>query len=264
MSESVDLVRRDIARIEGGGLPGGARAVTCVSTGHLAIDRALGGGVQRGRVHELLADLDEAGSVSGFAALLVQMIGGEVLWLVEEAAWRQAGALHPAGLAAIGMDPARLILGVLPDTAAVLRAAADGLRCPALGGVVIELTGDPREFDLTASRRLALTAEGHGVTALMLRLGGKAAPNAAQTRWRVAAAPSVPLAANAPGHPVWDVELLRQRGRPDGGSWRVEWNREDGRLHDWHEGDRTALSGDLAAVSADRPADAETPLRQAR
>jgi protein ImuA len=234
-----------------------------VMTGHYAIDHALGGGLIGGRMHEVLADRDEAGSGSGFAGLLTRLIGGEVLWLVEEAAWRQAGALCPAGLAAIGLDPALLIIGMLPDAAAVLRAAVDGLRCPALGAVVIELAGDPRVFDLTASRRLALAAQTHGVTAILLRLGGQAAPNAAQTRWRVSAAPSRPLAANAPGYPAWDVELLRQRGRPDGGRWRVEWNREQGRLCDWHEAEGTALSGAVAAFSVDRPAGAGTPLRRA-
>lgn len=241
----------------------GEQVPSVVTTGHRSIDHALGGGVMRGRMHEVLAERGDAGSGSGFAALLARLIGGEALWLAEEAAWRQAGALCPAGLAAIGLDPGPLIVAVLSDAAAVLRAAVDGLRCPALGGVVIELAGDPRALDLTASRRLALAAETHGVTAILLRMGGQATPNAAQTRWRVSAAPSVPLAANAPGHPAWNVELLRQRGRPDGAQWRVEWNREQGRLCDWYEGDGAALPGAVAAVSVDRPAGAGTPLRRA-
>lgn len=263
MSESLCLVRRRIALIEGRRSLAGEQAPSVMTTGHRAIDHALGGGMMRGRMHEVLAERDDAGSGSGFAALLARLIGGEALWLTEEAAWRQAGALYPAGLAAIGMDPARLIIGVLSDAASVLRAAVDGLRCPALGAVVIELSGDPRVLGLTASRRLALAAETNGVTAILLRIGGKAAPNAAQTRWRVSAAPSKPLAANAPGHSAWDLELLRQRGLPDGGQWRVEWNREQGRLCDWHEGDGSAIPGALAAVPLDRPAGAGTPLRRA-
>ncbi|MGC6401331.1 ImuA family protein [Sphingomonas sp. FW199] len=263
MSESLRLVRRRIARIERRGPLVDARPADRSPTGHPAIDRALGGGLMRGRLHEVLATSADAGSGSGFAALCAQLIGGEMLWLVEEPAWRMAGALCPSGLAAIGMDPARLIVGVLPDAAAVLRAAVDGLRCPALGAVAIELAGDPRALDLTASRRLALAAESHGVTAILLRLDGAASPNAAQTRWRVSAAPSVPLAANAPGHPAWDIELMRQRGRPDGGNWRVEWNREQGRLCDWRNGDAAALPGAVVPVPADRPAAARPPLRQA-
>jgi protein ImuA len=267
MSESLRLVRHRIGLIERHATaavpPAHALASSLVATGHEAIDQALGGGVMRGRVHEVLGENGEAGSASGFAALLARLIGGEMLWLGEEAAWRGAGALCPAGLAAIGLDPARLIVGVLPDAVAVLRAAVDGLRCPALGGVVIALAGDPRALDLTASRRLALAAEADGVTAILLRLGGQAAPNAAQTRWRVAAAPSLPRAANAPGDPAWEVELLRQRGRPDGGRWRVEWDSEQGRLCDRHETGGAALPGAVAALPVDRPARPRAALRQA-
>lgn len=254
---------RSVALIEHGRLRADVPLRSVAATGHGSIDHALGGGLVRWRLHELLADQSDAGSASGFAALLVRLVGGEALWLAEAKAWQQAGALYPDGLAAIGIDPAQLIVGVLPDAATVLRAAVDGLRCPALGAVVIELAGNPRAFDLTASRRLALAAETHGVTAIVLRLDGQAMPNAAQTRWRVASAPSVPLAANTPGHPAWDVELMRQRGRPDGGCWRVEWNREQERLCDWHEAGGTALPGAVVPVSVDRPAGAGMPLRQA-
>src|SRR5690606_29972131 len=191
-------------------------------TGHDGLDQALGGGLIRGRVHELqVADGGEAGSGAGFAGVLAQRLGGELLWLREETAERGMGRLHAAGMAEIGLDPARLILGVLPDPAAVLRCAADAIRCRALGAVVIELWGDPKPLDLTATRRLALAAEGSGVTALLLRIAGHEAPSAAQTRLGVGPALSRPLPANAPGHPAWRIELLRQRGRPDGGVWRV-------------------------------------------
>jgi protein ImuA len=264
MSESLRLAQQRLASIEHRRPLMTSQPPSLLTTGHDAIDEALGGGLMCGRMHEVLADRDDAGSGSGFAGLVTRLIGGEALWLVEETAWRQAGALCPTGLAAIGLDPALLILAVLPDAAAVLRAAVDGLRCPALGAVVIMLAGNPRVLDLTASRRLALAAEADGVTAILLRLGGQAVPNAAQTRWRVAAAPSVPLVANAPGYPAWDLELLRQRGRPDGGQWRVEWDREQGRLREWREEDGAALPGALAALPGNRSPGMGTPLRRAR
>jgi len=263
MVDSLRLIRRRIALIERRGPLAGAGDPACWPTGHSALDWALGGGLPCGRLHELLAESGEAGSGSGFAAMLAYLLGGEWLWLSEERAWRQAGALSATGLAAIGFDPARLILALLPDATAVLRAAVDGLRCPALGGVLIELTGDPRALDLTASRRLVLAAEKSGVSAILLRLDGQAAPSAAQTRWRVTAAPSVPLAAGAPGRPAWDLELLRQRGRPAGGIWRVEWDYEQGRLRDWYERDGTALPGAVAPAAADRSAGAGTTLHHA-
>jgi protein ImuA len=263
MPESFRHAERRVALIEHGRLQSGERPQPVVATGHGLIDHMLGGGLARRRLHEVLADQEDAGSASGFVALLVGLFSGEAMWLAEQKAWQKAGALYPAGLAAAGIDPARLIVGVLPDATAVLRAAVDGLRCPALGAVVIELTGNPRALDLTASRRLALAAEAHGATAILLRPGGQAAPNAAQTRWRVAAAPSVPLAANAPGYPAWDLELLRQRGRPGGGCWRVEWNREEGRLRDWYRSEEAAFPGAVVPVFVDRPAGARKPLRRA-
>ncbi|MCP3730998.1 hypothetical protein M9978_11205 [Sphingomonas sp. MG17] len=253
--ESLPLLKRHLARIERRHKPASV-ALRHAPTGHDELDHALGGGLLRGRVHELqVADAGESGSGAGFAGVLAQRLGGELLWLREEAAERGMGRLHAAGLAEIGFDPARLILGVLPDAAAVLRAAADAVRCPALGAVVIELWGDPRPLDLTATRRLALAAEGSGVTALLLRVAGHEAPSAAQTRIGVAPTRSTALAANAPGHPAWRIELLRQRGRPDGGVWRVEWDRANGVLRD-QEHDGETVSGAVVPVSGDRPAGA--------
>src|SRR3546814_3570068 len=86
----------------------------------------------------------------------LQMLGGGIIWLREERVERQAGGLYAPGLREIGIDPARLILGLLPDPLAVLRAAADVVRCPEAGVAVVELWRNPRQLDLTASRRLAL------------------------------------------------------------------------------------------------------------
>lgn len=242
MIDSLRLLRRRLALVETRDRATRGTAGS-VPVGHGAIDHALGGGLMRGRLHELLAPADDAGAASGFAAVLARLIGGDIMWVVDEALWRREGRLHPAGLAAIGLDPARLIIVLLPDVSAVLRAAVDGLRCSTLGSVVIALPGDPRALDLTASRRLALAAEAGGVTALMLRLGGKPLPSAAQSRWQVASAPSLPLAGASPGHPAWTLELLRQRGRPDGGRWCVEWDSEQARLHDRDRAAATIADG---------------------
>src|SRR3546814_10143689 len=70
-----------------------------------------------------------------------------------------------------------LILCLLPDPLAVLRAAADVVRCPEAGVAVVELWRNPRQLDLTASRRLALAAETSGVTVLLLRVSALPAPS---------------------------------------------------------------------------------------
>jgi protein ImuA len=186
-------------------------------------------------------------------ARLVLPPGAPLLWLrLDEA--EACGQLSAPGLAQIGLDPARLVLLALRDPVMLLRAAADVVRCPPVGAVVLEVWKQPRALDLTASRRLAVAAEESGVTALMLRVDAEPAPSAAHTRWQVAAAPSSALAANAPGHPAFDIVLLRQRGRPDGGRWRVEWNREQARFAE--PADAAALPGTMVPAAAGGPAPA--------
>jgi protein ImuA len=223
-SPSLSVLRRRISHIEQ------HRPITegvQISTGQEGIDSAIGGGITRGCLHELFAlDPDDAGSVTGFAAMLALRLGGGILWLRQEAVQKASGRLHAAGLLEIGLDPARVIVAVLPDPVSVLRAAADVVRCPDVGVAVVELWQRPPALDLTASRRLALAAEASGVTVLLLRVDAEPTPSAAQTRWAVRAAASAPLEANAPGYPTLEIELLRQRGRPAGGCWQVEWDRE--------------------------------------
>jgi protein ImuA len=212
------------------------------SLGHGPVDRALGGGLALGRLHEIFAEADEAGSGAGFAALLGfraalaglearEFQGGKgapLLWLRTEAAQKQAGLLHATGLGELGLDPAALLLGLAPDEPALLHAAAEATRCAGLGALLVECWGPMRGLDLTASRRLMLAAEGSGVTVLVLRILTRLQfqPSAADTRWRVAAAPSTALEADAPGAPMFDLELLRRRAGPPAGPWCVEWDRD--------------------------------------
>ncbi|WP_236547829.1 ImuA family protein [Sphingomonas sp. AX6] len=201
------------------------------SLGHAPLDAVMGGGLMRGRLHELFAaEPTDNGSAAGFTAMLACLAsqpGAPLFWLREETVERQ-GHLHAPGLAEIGIDPARLVLIVLPDPVALLRAAVDVVRCTSVGAAVIELWRNPRALDLTASRRLALAAETSGVTPLLLRADAQPGPSAAQTRWSIHAAPSTALEAGAPGGPAFMVELLRQRGRPGGGCWHLEWDRDRG------------------------------------
>lgn len=262
MRESKDqfaALKRKIARIEG---PPARAGPGLAPLGHADVDTALGGGLARGRLHELFAlDSADASSGAGFAAMLARRLGGPVVWLRAEAAEKLGGGLHAPGLGEIGVDPATLILGVLPDAKDVLRAGLDVVRCAAVGVAVIELWRGVRELDLTATRRLAVAAESSGVTALLLRVEAVPMPSAAHTRWAVRAGPSAALEANAPGHPAIDVELLRQRGRPAGAGWLLEWDRD--RTIFREPGD-AALSGAVVPLPPGGPAGAGIlPLRRA-
>ncbi|MGC1469213.1 MAG: hypothetical protein WA793_07505 [Sphingorhabdus sp.] len=204
------------------------------ASGVASLDTALGGGLAYGRVHELYAAQGEdVPAAAGFAlALLTAMAGLEAgdgraaLWLRSRRAVRQAGVVQANGWTELGGQPGDCIFAMIADAKDLLKAAVDGLRSGALGAVVVETQGNLPELDLTASRRLALAAEKSGTTLFLLRSEAEPVPSAAETRWQVAAAPSRALPANAPGTPVFDIELLRQRAGPSGLSWQLECNRD--------------------------------------
>ena len=127
----------------------------------------------------------------------------------------EAGRLYPPGL---GAGWSELIHVAARDSREALWAMEEGLRCTQLGAVIGELYGDPAALDFTATRRLAVAAERHGVAAYLIRLGGQANLSGARLRWRVGSAPSLanPLNAKAPGAPAWDAELFRVRGAKPG------------------------------------------------
>jgi protein ImuA len=195
-----------------------------------ALDAALDGGLPTGCLQEVIA-ADE-GAAAGFAAFLLARAAGNgrgILW-----ASLGAGDLYPPGLAAFGLDPARLLLLAAPGPADLLWALEEALRCPALGAVL----GEVERLDLTAGRRLQLAASAGGVTGFLLarRAREPASVSAAALRWRVASLPG--------GR--WRVELLRRRGgRP--GAWILE--RED-------ETHRLVVAAELADGSS-RPAAAD-------
>ena len=188
----------------------------------------LADGLGGAQVHELFAtDVEEAAAAAGFAVALA--LAGKalpILWLRTAPAERRGGRLRAGGMGELGLGAHAVILGIVADEAALLRAAADAARCPGLGTLIVEAWGPSPGIDLTATRRLMLAAEGSGVTVLMVRIGAEPRPSAAATRWSVAAAPSTALAANAPGMPAFAVECLRRRGGPAGRQWRVEWDRD--------------------------------------
>lgn len=229
MSESIQHLAA-LRRLAGVGKAGCAGGAGVFALGHAGLDAALGGGLARGRLHEMFAaEAADAGSVAGFGAMLAiraRTPGSAILWLRTDDAERRCGRFHGPGFAELGGDPDALLLATAPDPVALLRCAADAARSAGLGAILVEGWGKFPALDLTASRRLALAAEKTGVTVLMLRIGVAPVPSAAETRWAVGAASSDPLEANAPGPAMLDIELLRRRAGPSGMRWRVEWDRD--------------------------------------
>jgi protein ImuA len=211
------------------------------------IDRTLpGGGLALGALHEILGmggDEEDGALAAAFAAgilgRLIAAADGTVLWCLA----RQD--LYGPGLSAYGLDPVRIVLVRAARDAEILWAVEEGLRTPGILAVVGEVGALPA----AASRRLQLAAERSGITAFLLRRwrdAGQAArerilPNAAATRWRIAALPSRPPREEPGiGCPHWRVELLRCRGG-EPACWEVEVADATGHVS-------------LAAALADRPA----------
>lgn len=216
------------------------------------LDAQLGGGLPRGRLHELFAaEPDDRAALAGIGLMLAMRLGeGPLLWLRQDGGVCASGHLYGPGLADLGFDPARLVEVVAPDEAALLRAAGDAVRCRDLAAVLIEPWKGAHGFDLTVSRRLAIAAEKSGVTVLLLRAEAEPGPSAAYSRWRVRSLGSAALEAGAPGHPAAEVELLRHRGGLAGVRASLEWNRDE------HVFQEAALSGAGLPLPAGRPAGA--------
>ncbi|MGB8273800.1 MAG: hypothetical protein WCF16_00850 [Alphaproteobacteria bacterium] len=225
-----------------GGLSGaGVRAAALL--GVEAIDSALPGGLLLGSMHEIAG---EGGAATGFtAALLVRLArfaggGAPVLWCLSRP------ELYGPGLAALGVDPARLIVAYARSRTDLLWAMEEGLRCPALAAAVAEAGN----VGVKESRRLQLAAEAGGVTGFLLREGGNPGTGrsagrsvgrsvSAATAWRVAPAPQgeeqgeeqaedqAEEPARASPTARWRLELVRCRGGASG-SWIVDWNDETG------------------------------------
>ncbi len=196
-----------------------------------AADRLLGGGLRADGLHEIHAAEAGDGPVAlGFALLLArrrQETDGRPLLWAREAGGPPGRALpYGPGLADLGIEPDTIILLRLPDGRAVLRAGLDAVRDGSASAVLIELHGRQPLLDLTATRRLTLAAAETGTMVLIARDAGHERPGAAQTRWRVAAAPSTALEADAPGPPAFALTLTRHRGGREGAHFLLEWDRD--------------------------------------
>jgi protein ImuA len=158
------------------------------------------GGLARAALHEL------AGPAATLAALAFARAAldrpGLLVWCLDERTARGRGLPWPPGLAARGLDPARLLLVRAPDPRAAAWAVEEALGSPAAAVVVGELA----RVGLDLSRRLQLAAEAGGGLGLLLRSGRDPEPSAARTRFRVE-----PVAAEG-GAERLRLELWRVKG----------------------------------------------------
>jgi protein ImuA len=173
---------------------------------------------------EVFAPGNEASGAAAALALaadaLAVTIGADdhrpLMWVQDKAALRLGGRPYRAGLPK-GFRH-RLIHVIADKCEDALFALEEGLRCRDLAAVIGEVAGNPKALDFTASRRLTLTAEKHGVPLWLVRLDAARDLSSARLRWDVRSAPSPFPRWNpdAPGMPTWQAELFRARMHPPG------------------------------------------------
>jgi len=209
-----------------------------VALGHADADATLQGGLALGAMHEVFTEAGrQSAAATGFVAGLAGRAAARrpMVWVRQDFAEIESGALSMSGLAELGLDPRVLVTVRAVDVDTALKTAADALACDALGVVVLEVWGEARQLDLVTSRKLTLAAQASGVTGLLLRVAAEPSPSTAETRWIVRAAhsppsapslPAAPLMPAAPwsawGAPVFDAQLVRNRHGPVG-RWIMEW-----------------------------------------
>ncbi|MCB1464256.1 MAG: inducible mutagenesis protein A [Nitratireductor sp.] len=242
-----------LVRPEQGALPvGHVAGHVAVSLGAGELDASLPDrGLALGALHECVpAGHGDFAAALGFSlALAARVVSkcaadarpGGVLWVFPTHCGFEQGRLHAPGLMAFGLDPARFIEVGVQKTRAMLWVMEEGLSTGALAAVIGVETG--RDYDFTASRRLAMRAERSGVTALLIRAckqadGSGGASTAATTRWRIATEPHAhQLGAAGPrigqghenpgvGAPRWAVSLIKSKRGMPGHRQVVEWDHE--------------------------------------
>lgn len=211
-----------------------------------AVDRMLpNGALVHAGLHEVVAASHGDGpAAGGFAvALMARLLlslnrssRSLVLWCARGLETREFGRLYGPGLMAMGLNPAQLIVAAAERNEDLLWAMEEGVKTPALAGVV----GEVGAAGLVAMRRLQLAARASGVPAVVLRSARDARPSVARTQWRVGALPpafsgldakaSMPISARF----RWRVTLERCRGSVAGAwprSWDLEWDHETHCFH---------------------------------
>ncbi|KEO91272.1 recA-like protein [Erythrobacter longus] len=144
----------------------------------------------------------------------------QILWVQDKRAVELSGRPYIHGLPEEWRERVICVEAGKPEDA--LFALEEGLKCRDLACVIGEIAGNPRALDFTASRRLSLAAEKHGVALWLVRLEAQSDLSSARMRWRArpAVSPEPRWDAKGPGVPTWQAELFRARSHAPG-EWKL-------------------------------------------
>jgi len=269
-----DMLRREVAAIDR------RLASARLPLGVESLDSALAGGLALGRVHMLCGRPGHDGALTGFAMALLRRILAQmdeatpVVWC-PAAAGGGSGMLYAAGLAALGLDPGRLLIVDSPSPGARLAALEDILRTEGLAAVIVEYdrVSQTSDYWMRLARRAQLAAEASGVTGLLL--GWPVAASGFDSLWHIAPSSAAPLSSAPSGHagrdlsrysswhPCWQVELRHARG---GRPWssQLSWDAYANSLSEIQREHETEAVPEPLPFAPPGPARGSLPLRRVR
>ena len=138
-----------------------------------SLDLAFGGGLPTGALYEIVpARASDMAAATGFALALAARLSraraGAIVWIGQDFLGSEFATPYGPGLAAHGLDPARLILVNVATTRDLVWAMEEALKCPACAAVIGEFWSSRPQAELVASLRLLRAARSSAASGLLL------------------------------------------------------------------------------------------------
>jgi len=291
--EAVFTLRRQIARIEGT-LPerlacpdddavvlrGSGRVLAAadrLATGVPALDETLGGGLPRAALTEIHGrHMRDAGAVAGFALALAGLLMHQsrekdpLLWIATRDLFAETGLPYLHGVSRLfGIAEKSLLFAEASKPVDALWIAEEAAALKRLAAVVLEMPGNPRPLDLTATRRLHRRAAVSGRPLFLIRHSAGPEATAAPLRFLVMAAPAgtrrilgQPLTGSI-GPPAFIVDVDKNRLAPPA-RFVLEWNSNDLGFEQRRPGSQERAQDPVALSSLSRHGKGLAPEARAR
>lgn len=220
------------------------------------IDTLLGGGLACNEMHEIRCSFSrDIGSAYGLVCALLARFrqNRRVVWISEPSSVADCGMLFPDGLSFFGLDASRVITLRPLDLREAFWAAGETARYGGLAAVVFQVKGNPKNFDLSISRKLMLRAQTGKTLLFILRQAGMQEASSATTRWHVEPAPSLADHNYRQGLGNMRLTLSLERNRNgQTGRWAVAWNPKTRSFEHAVQGASTTHSGVSLSPSSHR------------
>ena len=199
------------------------RSMTTLSFGAAAgFALVLGNHLERARFGRV-ANLQE-GQAHRSSDELLSLPLRPVFWIADTYCRQEAGSFYGPGLYGLGLHPGRLIRVAPRNFEEAIWVAGEVSRAGQTGFGLLEVRGNPRRLDLTATRRLLRRCQQSKAPFFILRQAGEAETSAVSTRWLVEPALSRDKAnSRFIGRAAWKISLEKCRGGKTG-NWILEWN----------------------------------------